>query len=83
MDGAELKAEFGADLAFWGGSLDCQKTLPFGTEEEVAQEVAEHIRTLAPGGGYVFAPVHNIQAGVPVENVIAMYDAALSQASYA
>ncbi len=83
MDGAELKAEFGEDLVFWGGSLDCQKTLPFGTEEEVAQEVTEHIRTLAPGGGYVFAPVHNIQAGVPADNVIAMYDAALSQASYA
>jgi uroporphyrinogen decarboxylase len=61
-------------LAFWGGSLDCQKTLPYGSVDEVVQEVEAHLRVFAPGGGYVFAPVHNIQAGVPPENVIAMYD---------
>ncbi|TWT79030.1 methylcobalamin:coenzyme M methyltransferase [Planctomycetes bacterium CA13] len=76
MDAAELKAEFGDQLVFWGGSLDCQHTLPFGTVEEVIQEVTEHMQVFAPGGGYVFAPVHNIQAKVPVENVIAMYDTA-------
>lgn len=83
MNGAELKEEFGSRLVFWGASLDCQQTLPFGTEDEVCRDVADHVRTMAPGGGYVFAPVHNIQAGVPVENVIAMYDAARSLAKYA
>jgi len=63
---------------FWGGSLDCQQTLPFGTPDEVTHEVQEHVRTFAPGGGYVFAPVHNIQAGVPPENVVAMFEAALA-----
>lgn len=82
MNGAELKAEFGSELVFWGASLDCQHTLPFGTQDEVAREVADHIRAMATGGGYVFAPVHNIQAGVPVENVIAMYDTARSLAEY-
>ena len=75
MDARALKDEFGEQLVFWGGSLDCQKTLPFGTPEEVVQEVQEHVRLFAPGGGYVFAPVHNIQANVPPENVIAMFDA--------
>ena len=72
-----LKDQFGDELVFWGASLDCQQTLPFGTPEEVAAEVREHVRTFAPGGGYVFAPVHNIQANVPAENVIAMFDAVL------
>jgi uroporphyrinogen decarboxylase len=75
MDARTLKDDFGDRLVFWGGSLDCQKTLPFGTPDEVAQEVREHVGVFAPGGGYVFAPVHNIQANVPPENVIAMFDA--------
>lgn len=78
MQGAELKAEFGSDLVFWGASLDCQSTLPFGSPEEVVQEVTDHLQTFAPGSGYVFASVHNIQAHVPVENVIAMFDTARS-----
>jgi uroporphyrinogen-III decarboxylase len=82
MNGAEIKAEFGSKLVFWGASLDCRQTLPFGTEGEVTRDVAEHVRTMAADGGYVFAPVHNIQAGVPVENVIAMYDTARSLAGY-
>jgi uroporphyrinogen decarboxylase len=77
MDPARLKQEFGKRLVFWGGSLDCQKTLPFGTPDEVAREVELHIRHFSPGGGYVFAPVHNVQAGVPPENLIAMFDTAL------
>ena len=77
MDAEKLKSEFGDQLVFWGGSLDCQKTLPFGTPDEVREEVRAHVRTLAPGGGYVFASVHNIQANVPPENVIAMFDAAV------
>jgi uroporphyrinogen decarboxylase len=82
MDPARLKAEFGDRIAFWGGSLDCQRTLPFGSPREVAHEVAEHLRVFKPGGGYLFAPVHNIQAGVPPENVVAMFDTALSQGAY-
>jgi uroporphyrinogen-III decarboxylase len=76
MAPVQLKKQYGDEIVFWGGSLDCQKTLPFGTPEEVAREVEEHMRLFAPGGGYVFAPVHNIQAAVPTENVIAMFDAA-------
>jgi uroporphyrinogen decarboxylase len=75
MDAATLKSQFGDRLVFWGGSLDCQKTLPFGTPAEVQREVDEHVRVFSPGGGYVFASVHNIQANVPPENVIAMFDA--------
>jgi len=82
MDAVRLKTEFGDRLTFWGGSLDCQQTLPFGHAEEVAREVAIHVRTFKPGGGYVFAPVHNIQAGVPPENIVAMYDTALAEAAY-
>ncbi len=76
MDAETLKTTFGDQLVFWGGSLDCQKTLPFGTPEDVAQEVHEHVQVFSPGGGYVFASVHNIQANTPPENVIAMFDAA-------
>jgi uroporphyrinogen decarboxylase len=75
MDAETLKDQFGDQLVFWGGSLDCQKTLPFGTPEEVTREVSDHVRVFSPSGGYVFAPVHNIQANVPAENVIAMFDA--------
>lgn len=78
MDPARLKAEFGDRLTFWGGSCDCQTTLAFGTPDEVAREVESHVQTLAPGGGYVFASVHNIQAQVPPENVIALFDTARS-----
>lgn len=82
MDPARLKSEFGDELVFWGASLDCQGTLPFGTPEAVAREVEMHVRTFAPGGGYVFAPVHNIQAGVPPENIVAMFEAARAVAAY-
>lgn len=78
MDPVRLKTEFGDRLVFWGASLDCQKTLPYGTADEVAAEVRQHVATFAPGGGYVFASVHNIQAGVPPENIVAMFDAARS-----
>jgi uroporphyrinogen decarboxylase len=76
MDPVRLKTEFGDKLVFWGASVDCQQTLPFSTPDDVAREVEEHVRVFAPGGGYVFAPVHNVQAGVPPENLVAMFDAA-------
>ena len=83
MDPQRLKREFGDRLVFWGASLDCQATLPFGSPDNVAREVEQHIRALAPRGGYVFAPVHNIQAGVPPENLVAMFDTALRAGRYA
>jgi len=79
MDPAKLKREFGDRMVFWGAACDCQRTLPFGTPEQVAREVRESIRILGAGGGYVLAPVHNIQANVPPENVIALFDAALER----
>jgi len=75
MDPARLKKEFGKDIVFWGGGVDTQRTLPFGTPGEVYREVRENIEILAPGGGYVFNTVHNIQSNVPVENILAMFRA--------
>jgi uroporphyrinogen decarboxylase len=72
MDPAFLKREFGRDLVFWGGT-DSQKTLPFGTAEEVRAMVARLIDTFGPGGGFVFSSCHNIQPDVPLENVLAMF----------
>ncbi len=74
MDPATLKARFGQQITFWGGGVDTQHTLPFGTPDEVAAEVAERIRIFGPGGGFVFNTIHNVQARVPVENLIAMYE---------
>jgi uroporphyrinogen decarboxylase len=76
MDPVDLKREFGDRLTFWGASCDCQHTLAFGTPDEVAEDVRRHVEAFAPGGGYVFASVHNIQARVPPDNVLAMYDTA-------
>jgi len=78
MDAVLLKREFGDRLVFWGGSCDCQHTLSFAGSSDVQREVEENIRVFASGGGYVFAPVHNIQAGVQPENIIALYDTARS-----
>ena len=74
MDPAELKARFGTQLAFWGGGVDTQHTLPFGTPDEVRAQVHERLRIFSEGGGFVFNPVHNVQAQVPVENLLAMYE---------
>jgi hypothetical protein len=75
MDPAWLKREYGHDIVFWGGGIDTQKTLPFGTPEEVYREVRKNIELFSPGGGYVFNTVHNIQSNVPVENILAMFRA--------
>ena len=77
MDPAKLKNEFGADLRFWGG-IDTQDVLPHGSPEDVAREVRNRIGDLGRGGGYVVASVHNIQAEVPPENVVAMFETARS-----
>lgn len=75
MDAAELKAEFGKDIVFWGGGVDTQQTLPFGTADEVYKEVTERIRIFNNPPGMVFNAIHNIQAKTPVENVLAMFRA--------
>jgi uroporphyrinogen decarboxylase len=76
MDPASLKARFGDKLVFWGGGIDTQHILPRGTPAEVREEVRRNIRAFSPGGGFVFANVHNIQADVPPDNVLALFDAA-------
>jgi len=81
MDTAILKRDFGSKLTFWG-AVDTQWALPHGTQEDVKTEVRHRIQDLGPGGGYVVAPVHNVQADVPAENVIAMYQAALEYGRY-
>ncbi len=74
MDTAAIKAEVGDRLSFHGG-IDVQQVLPFGTPDEVREEVRQRIHDLAPGGGYIASPSHNVQADVPPENLIAMRDA--------
>ena len=74
MDSAKLKAEFGSDITFWGGGCNTQSVLARGTPAEVRAEVRRRADDLAPGGGFVFCQVHNIQADVPVENILAMYE---------
>lgn len=74
METAELKQEFGSRLSFWGGGCDSQKVLPHGSVEDVKAEVEKRMGDLAPGGGFVFSPVHNVQFDVPPENVVAMFD---------
>lgn len=75
MELGRLKREFGRDLTFWGGGADTQGVLPFGTPEQVRAHVRECCAALAPGGGFVFNQVHNLQPDVPPENVLAMYEA--------
>lgn len=75
MDPAQLKARYGDQIVFWGGGVDTQKTLPFGTPAQVRQEVLRRCEIFAPGGGFVFNAIHNVQAGTPVENIVAMIDA--------
>jgi uroporphyrinogen decarboxylase len=75
MDPTRLKREFGKDIAFWG-AIDTHRVLPRGTPGEVRDEVRQRIAELGPGGGYVVGAVHNVQAEVPPENVLAMIEAA-------
>ena len=82
MDTAELKRRFGHNLSFWGGGCDTQRVLCRGSSAEVRQEVQRRIHDLAPGGGFVFNPVHNIQPFVPLENVTALFQAAREWGQY-
>jgi uroporphyrinogen-III decarboxylase len=71
----ELKEKYGKHLTFWGGGIDTQKTLPYGTPADVRKEVLHLCEVFGRDGGFVFNTVHNIQADVPVENIVAMIDA--------
>jgi hypothetical protein len=75
MGPRDLKERFGDQIVFWGGGVDTQKTLPFGTPEEVRREVRERVEIFGKGGGFVFAGIHNIQAGVRPENLLALFEA--------
>jgi uroporphyrinogen decarboxylase len=82
METDRLKQEFGEDIVFWGAGADATKVLPFGTPQDVKEEVKRRIHDLAPGGGFVLAPIHNIQAGVPPENIVALFEAAYEYGQY-
>jgi uroporphyrinogen decarboxylase len=82
MDTKKLKQAYGKDVTFWGGAVDTQHVLPLGTPTEVADEVKRRIDDLVPGGGFVLAPIHNIQPQVPPENIVAMFDTALEYGKY-
>ncbi len=82
MDPAALKAAFGDRLVFWGGAVDAQHVLPSAAPEIVREDVRRNLQAWKPGGGYVFNNVHNIQAGVPPENVVALFDAAYEFGGY-
>lgn len=75
MDPDILKRDFGDTIAFWGGGVDTQTTLAFGTPQQIRREVLQRCSIFSKHGGFVFAAVHNIQQGTPVENIVAMIDA--------
>lgn len=82
MDPKHLKNKFGEKVTFWGGGCDTQQVLPFGTPEDVRKEVKENISIFAPGGGFIFNQVHDIQYNVPPENIVALFDAAYEFSKY-
>ncbi len=82
MDPRRLKQQFGDRITFWGGGIDTQKTLPFGTPEQVKAEVRERIRIFGPGGGFVFNTIHNVQARIPAANLVALYEAVRAYGNY-
>jgi uroporphyrinogen-III decarboxylase len=75
MEAAGLKTDFGDRIVYWGGGVDTQHVLPFGTPAEVTAQVTERLATFSPSGGYIFNTIHNIQARTPTENIVAMVDA--------
>lgn len=82
MELGALKRDFGKDIVFWGGACNSQETLPFGTPEQVAEEVKHSIDMLGSGGGFILGNVHNIQNLVPPENIVAMFDTAYEYGVY-
>ena len=82
QDTKALKQDFGDVLTFWGGSCDTQHVLPFGTPEQVRDETKRRIDDLAPGGGFVFAPIHVIQGEVPPQNILAWWETLKEYGAY-
>jgi len=82
MDPLELKRRFGDRITFWGGGVNTQQTLPFGTPEEVKREVRERIKIFGQEGGFVFSAIHNIQPQTPIENVLAMFETLKEYGAY-
>jgi uroporphyrinogen decarboxylase len=82
MEPCSLKRRFGKTMSFWGGLCDSQKTLPFGTPEQIRDEVKRNLECLKPRGGFIASPIHNITAEVPPENIVAMFDAAIEFRNY-
>jgi uroporphyrinogen decarboxylase len=82
MDPRLLKERFGRQITFWGGAIDAQHVLPFADASAVREEVRRNLAIWKPGGGYVFNNVHNIQAAVPAENVVALLDAGYEYGFY-
>jgi uroporphyrinogen decarboxylase len=81
MDPGELKKKFGKHLTFWG-TIDNQQTMPFGSVEDVVRETKLRLKTVAPGGGLILGPSHNVQPQVPIENILAFYDTAKKFGTY-
>ncbi len=81
-DTRRLKREFGNDLIFWGGSCDSQEILSRANCKKVEEETKKRIEDLAPGGGYIFGPIHNIQPNTPTENIITMFNSAIKYGKY-
>jgi uroporphyrinogen-III decarboxylase len=75
MDPQTLKERYGKDIVFWGGGVDTQKVLPFGTPAEVREQVLARCEVFSRNGGFVFNAIHNVQAQTPVKNIVAMIDA--------
>jgi hypothetical protein len=75
MEPRLLKQRFGDQVTFWGGGVDTQQVLPFGTPEQIRSQVLERMEIFGANGGFVFNPSHNVQAGIPVENLLALYQA--------
>lgn len=82
MDPLDLKQRYGDRLVFWGGGVDTQRVLPFGSPAEVRRQAQERMRIFGPGGGFVFNPIHNVQPSTPVENLLALYETVRESGSY-
>jgi len=82
MEPGKIKAKYGRDLSFWGGGVETQSTLPFGTVKDIKLEVRERLKLLGKGGGFVFGTIHNIQPDIPPEKILAVFDTAAEFGQY-
>ncbi len=82
MEPKVLKSEYGDQIVFWGGGIDTQQTLPFGTPDEIRTQVKERMRIFGKDGGFVFNTIHNIQAGIPQSNLVALFEAIADYRNY-